>query len=312
MSGSPISKLKSILRRGAYSVLSSPLLAKAIPFNSPPLLILSFPRSGSSWVGKVLSTSRSTAYLREPITQQYIFKHGGRHALVDLKKNRTAYSIYRKLSDAAFQGIPPSHVNVVNNYHDFAYPQRKAKRLLIKEVNPRAISFYCSTYKPTVLLLLRHPAAVALSFYRLGWLESADVQVDTANPSASAWEKFGHAYGSIMQNAIETLKADGHHEIVVYRHLAENPRENFRNLFGALELELPEDYDAVIDRYCYSAKETTSRAEIERTSRNMIFKWRQELTDQQITDLRKGFLQSKMEYYRDAADWEPLDHGANS
>jgi hypothetical protein len=283
-----------------------------MPFNNPPLLILSYPRSGSSWVGRVLATSSSVAYLREPITQQYIFKHGGRFALVDLNSNPLARSIYRKLGDEVFNGIPPQHPDVVNDLGDYVYPRRQGKRIMIKEVNPRAVSFYCDRYKTQVLLLLRHPAAVALSFYRLGWLDSSDAQMETNNPNASIWEQFGYAYGAVMHNAIHTLQNQGGHTVMLYRQLAENPHQEFKDLFASLELEKPANFDAIINRYCYAVKDTTPREEIERTSKTMVFKWKDELTDRQISDLRTGFLQSKIEYYRDAVDWEPLDHGANS
>lgn len=312
MSGNTRKMFRSLIVSGAYAILRSKLLVESAPFNGPPILILSYPRSGSSWVGKILSTSPTTAYLREPITQQYIFKHGGRFALIDIQNNPKALSIYQKLSDEAFRGIPPRHPEVINNLRDFAYPQRKGKRILIKEVNPRAVHFYYDRYRPKVVLLLRHPAAIALSFYQLGWLDSSDVQMDTGNPKANAWEKFGYAYGTILHNAIEYLKSNGDHEIVVYRHLAEDPYNEYKKLFKKLDLKVPVNYDAVISKYCYSSKQSVPRAEIERTSRNMVFKWKEELSDKQIDDLYTGFLKSKLEYYRDAKEWDPSDSGANS
>ena len=297
---------------GAFLFLRNRIVSNFLPFKTPPILILSYPRSGSSWIGKVLSTSPSAAYLREPITQPYMFKYGGKHALVDINQDLFASSIYRKLSDEAFFGIPSRHTNVVNSLRDFLYPQRKNKRILIKEVNPKAIGFYCNIYKPKVLFLLRHPAAIALSFYRLGWLESPDVQMETDNPAATAWEKFGFAYGKVMNNAIEFLKVYGNHKIVIYKTIAETPHVGFKELFQALDLEIPQTYDDVIKKYCYSSKEIKERGEIERTSRNMIFKWHDKLTVQQISELRVGLLKSQLEYYRGEKDWAPEDGGSYS
>lgn len=311
MPGNARNIVRSIAAHGLLPILRSRFLAQLAPFETPPILILSFPRSGSSWVGKILSTSENVAYLREPITQQYIFEHGGRFALIDINKSASARTIYQKLSDEAFRGIPPKHSMVVNNWRDFAYPSRKGKRILIKEVNPRAARFYCEHYKPKVILLLRHPAAIALSFYQLGWLESSDVQLPTDNPNASSWEKFGYAYGTIMHEAIKTLEADGVHQVVVYRHLAEDPYNQYKKLFQALQLELPVNFDAIIGKYGYSSKRTL-RGEMERTSRNIVFRWKEELTDRQISELQSGFMKSKMEYYRDPIEWAPDDDGAHS
>ena len=55
-----------------WSTLSrSRLLGRLFPFRKPAILLLSYPRSGSSWAGKVLGLSPDVAYLREPINQGY-------------------------------------------------------------------------------------------------------------------------------------------------------------------------------------------------------------------------------------------------
>jgi hypothetical protein len=162
-----------------------------------------------------------------------------------------------------------------------------------------------------MILLLRHPAAVALSFHQLGWLTSADVQSETGNPTDNAWHKFGYTYGTLMHDSIETLKEYGNHEIVIYRNLAADPETEFRKLFTALDLQIPADYKNVIQKYCYSTKIIEQRGEVERTSRQMIYKWRNELSARQILDLKAGFLRSKLEYYRDDSDWTLSDAAPN-
>jgi hypothetical protein len=305
-------KLKTILRKSIYLLGINRVVANVLPFQRPPLLILSYPRSGSSWIGKVLSTSPSVAYLREPVTQPYMFRHGGKHALVDLAHDPQAYQIYRKLGDEAFGGFPSWHPNVINNIDDFRFSNRRTKRLLIKEVNPKVTRFYCHRYKPKAVLILRHPAAIALSFYQLGWLNSPDVQLENDNPKANEWETFGYSYGSVMHHAIEELKGYGNYEIVVYRHLAEDPTNNFKNLFKSLGLDLPKNYDDIIKKYCFSPKQSVEKSDIERTSRNLVFKWYEELTSQQVESIRCGLFDSPLEYFREENYWVPSNQAHNS
>ena len=196
---------KKIGIKGQYSVAKNKFLLKIFPFKSPTILLLSYPRGGSSWIGRVLSTSDSVAYLREPITQTYLMEKGGKNTLIDINKNSHAASIYQELGDNFFQGIPAKNPNIVNQISDFSIFKRSQKQLLIKEVNPKATEFYCQRYNPIIILILRHPAAVASSFSRQGWLNSPDTQLDTGNPGASIWEKFGYAYGSSLNSALETL-----------------------------------------------------------------------------------------------------------
>lgn len=295
-------RLKNIGLVGAHYFLRTRFVAKSLPFKYPPILLLSYPRSGSSWIGMVLSASESVAYLREPITQPYLKEHGGKYALVDINNDKLAASIYRKLSNEAFSGLPSMHPQVVNNLRDFVF-KRSRRHLLIKEVNPKAIRFYLTQYNPKVVLILRHPAAVALSFSQQGWLDSLDTQLDTGTPEANVWEKFGYAYGLSMKYALEVLKDYTDYEVIMYENLAECPKDQFKKIFELLTLEVPEDYEGVIQKYCYSRKSVQKASQTERVSSEMVYKWHKELSRQEILSVRKGFSLSALDYYSDAADW---------
>ena len=278
-------------------------VASLFPFKSPPILLLSYPRSGSSWIGKVLSTSASAAYLSEPITKPYLTQRGGKYALVDVNSDASALSVYRELGDEAFRGIPSTHPHVVDDLHDFSIFRRSRRRVLIKEVNPNAAELYCRRYSPTVLLLLRHPAAVASSFSQCGWLGAPDNQLDTGDADAGVWEKFGHAYGSSMKHALAILKTHTDHGVIEYEDVALDPETRFEKLFRLLALEIPNDYEKVIRTYCYSRKAVENEHQTERMSSDMVYKWRKELSRQEIAWIRKGFILSGLEFYADDADW---------
>jgi len=47
----------------------SKLLALMLRPRQPSTLVLSLPRSGSSWVGETLGSALNALYLREPVTQ---------------------------------------------------------------------------------------------------------------------------------------------------------------------------------------------------------------------------------------------------
>ncbi|MEI8649062.1 hypothetical protein P4S73_16155 [Paraglaciecola sp. Hal342] len=83
-------------------------------FSRPSILLLSYPRSGSSWAGKVLATSKQLAYLREPVTQPYLKRFGGEQAVFKAEECHQDISIYKKLADDAFAGLPCLHKGVVD------------------------------------------------------------------------------------------------------------------------------------------------------------------------------------------------------
>src|SRR5262245_30987828 len=56
----------------ANFVRVSRFVAHSIPSVFPPILVISIPRSGSSWLGDSLGISSNALYLREPITQKHL------------------------------------------------------------------------------------------------------------------------------------------------------------------------------------------------------------------------------------------------
>jgi Sulfotransferase domain len=303
-----LKKIKQILRsieiEGAYYCSRNKLLAKLFPFKSPAILLLSYPRSGSSWIGDILSKSKSVAYLLEPITQAYLTAREGNYTLVDIDNDPIAYSLYKELSDNTFQGVPPD-IRTLPNFRHFCLFKRRTRHLLIKEVNPKAAGLYCQHYQPKILFILRHPAAVALSFARQGWLESPDAQLDTGDPDASVWEKFGHAYGSAIKGALSIIQNRCDCDIIFYEDLVRDPEEQFKGLFQSLDLDMPPDYQELIQNYCYSQKLVENNYQTYRISKDSLYKWCKELSISDITSLRKGFEISGLEFYSNNVDWCP-------
>ncbi|MDF5710779.1 MAG: sulfotransferase domain-containing protein [Nostoc sp. S4] len=297
--------LKTIELTEAYYCSRNKFVASLLPFKSPTILLLSYPRSGSSWIGEILAKSESVTYLREPITQPYLKAKEGKYTLIDIDNNPLAYSIYRELSDKAFRGRPHPYPDVINNIHHFSLLQRRTRHLLIKEVNPKAAGFYCQRYCPKILFILRHPAAVALSFARQGWLESPDTQLDTGDLNASVWEKFGYAYGSTIKYALDIIQKNCAHEIILYENLALYPQEQFRRLFQLLELDIPKNYEEIVQNYCYSENIFQDNYQTRRISKHVAYKWCEQLSNQEIALIRKGFTISGLRFYSDDAEWLP-------
>lgn len=86
-------------------LLKSKLLARLLPSRSPPLLLPSFPRSGSSWAGTLLFQSPDVAYLREPINSAFRIHYAS--SLVDIEEDSAARRLYTEFSNAAFMGALP-------------------------------------------------------------------------------------------------------------------------------------------------------------------------------------------------------------
>lgn len=283
-------------------VLRNRLVTRLFAYRQPTVLLLSYPRSGSSWAGAILSQSKDLTYLFEPVTRPYQ-KYQAGYAMADLS-DPAIYRNYKKYSQEAFGGMPPKHLDSSEKQEDFSLFGRKHRQLLIKEVNPRATELFCKLFQPTILFLIRHPASVALSFWERGWLNSLDVQKYAVDFEGDDWEKFGFAYGIAMQTALKTIqKFSLSHEILVYENLANDPYTEFRQVYEYLRVEVPGNYDDIINEYCFSGT-ATQGYETRRISSMMIEKWKDKLSPEAIAKLQKGYLHSGFEYYRSNRDWE--------
>ena len=119
----------------------------------PNILILSNPRSGSSWLGSAIANSPIVDYRREPILQ---------HRL-------------GRVSDAfgASSGLTLEEKHDLTASVTAAFADRQRPTVIVKEVTPLLIDDLLRDVDPQVLYVRRHPLAMAQSHLGLGWPPSA-------------------------------------------------------------------------------------------------------------------------------------------
>ena len=265
----------------------SRLLSRIYTFKQPSILLLSYPRCGSSWIGNILSFSPDIAYLREPVNQAYQKRYMD-WAVIDPFRDRTTLTRYTRLADQAFAGIPPMNVpGVMDNSDDFSLSGRSRKTLMIKEVNPLAGGFYASRYSPKILFLIRHPAAVADSFERMGWLKGQ-------------FEEFGYSYASVISRAIEDI-SKGWSRVILFEDIAANPEKRFDNLFDSLDVRPPIEFKKVVTQFSDHARDNQDPYSIRRVSQDEVNKWQRNLNSSQIDAVMTGYLRSNLKYYTDSS-----------
>lgn len=253
-----------------------------------PILILSNPRSGSSWVGETLGRAANAMYLREPITQSYL--NNGKNFIFKIDPDDPD-KLYKHFADFSFRGYPcfPDAPYVVRYPAQWNLLKRKYRRLVIKEVNPLACEYFLKRYSPIVILLIRHPAAVALSHRKFGW-----------------WKQIGEEEGDKiafrLRAALDSLKTYNDYVVIRYEELCAEPLEIFRNLFEFSGLEWDENIEKVI-------REKTSHGDKEkvystsRDSRSMIRAWEGQLSDMEINNLKKGYQAYDLPWYQAEEEW---------
>lgn len=292
----------------------SMLLARTLPTGSRPLLIVSLPRSGSSWVGKTLGRAGNALYLREPISQSHLARNKRRGVVFSLDE-RSPPPGYAAWAQTAFAGVPAFPPNVVTFPGQWRLAGRGRRRLVVKEVNPLALEWLLRHHRPKVIYLLRHPAAVAASFARLGWLnEERDPSVEQRfsaarlgfDPAAlgrfaeSGWAEHGALQALVMERALRSLVGYEDHLVVQYEDICAAPLDEFRRLFefGGL------DWSPAVEQAIVSETQLPDHNRYEtystyRSSGAMIDCWKADVPAQALAELKEAFLSFRPSYYSD-------------
>jgi hypothetical protein len=274
----------------------SRFVAETLKPQAPPLLILSMPRSGSSWVGETLGRAQNALYLLEPMNlscNAYFHQVGHEPKAVFEVDSSVASEVFARAARKAFSGLPAFPRLVVRFPDQWDLFSRQVRRLVIKEVNPMACEWLVERYQARVILLVRHPAAVALSYANLGWLHRPIPR------------KFGEFQGAAQRAALDGLMAHPEHAFVTYEDLCADPTGVFRSLHGFAEMTWDSKTESYI-RGRSSGQDPAGRCNpygTLRDSRSMIRAWVGQLSTEELENLRAGYSSFDLPWYRAAEDW---------
>jgi hypothetical protein len=287
--------LRTLTKQPGLALLRTPMLgdfiAKVVaPVPAPPILVVSLPRCGSSWVGKVLGSSESALYLREPITQTYLNALGpGTPAVFEPASCKDLKS-YDRSASLAFRGVPQFDGKIVHYPSQWTLLDRKRKRLVIKEVNPLAIERWWRAFRPHVIFLVRHPVAVGRSYQALGWMQSG-------------WTQRGE-WQAEVQNLTMSFLRQIDHAVVRYEDLCDDPIGEFGKIFEYCQLEMSPAVRREIERSSSAESDyVPGRYDTVRDSRQMRERWRDEVDPIDIASVRHGYLAKQPYFYTSASDW---------
>jgi hypothetical protein len=252
---------------------------------------MSLPRSGSSWVGESLGCAGDAAYLREPVTQSDPRFH--RMGTVFELDSPEILRRYAELADRAFAGCPSFPADVIRFPEQWALRGRRSRRVLVKEVNPLACEWYADRYALRLVLLVRHPVAVALSVKRKGWLPLED---------ASSWADFGEFQGRALRRAHDSLGLFQASTAVRYEDLCAGPLATFRRLYEFAGLtwgEGPERFVAARTQ----GEDQSNTWHTSRDTRRMPGSWRGQAPAPLVSALRARFAAFDLPWYRGEDEW---------
>jgi hypothetical protein len=153
------------------------------PARAYPILVTGSPRSGTTFVGRMLALSPDVHYIHEPFHPRFgpevtaaRFRRfytylGDGSADVVLKPLARTMALHYDLGPALRRARRPADARrAVRQWHEFNRARWRGARPLVKD--PAALfssEWLADTFELKVIVMIRHPAAVAASYKRLGW-----------------------------------------------------------------------------------------------------------------------------------------------
>ena len=297
-----------------------------------PILVTGAHRSGTTWVGKMLAADPHVAYISEPLNVWHrpgVMRAATTQWYTYICKDNEAQYLSALRETLAFQYHPFLEFKSLRSVKDllrmfrdwwtFSRGRVFSQDPLIKD--PVAVfssEWFADTLDCQVVIVVRHPAAVASSLMRLGWnfdfsdllnqpllmrdwlddfREDMEIMI---NSEADVISQSSLLWRMVYQVSADLKKRFPEYLIVRHEDISLDPLGEFNQLFDALEL----DYSQKVQQTVINSSSVGNPKEISRQavhsievdSRANLENWKQRLSpadidrvDQLTSDVAKNF-----------------------
>jgi len=303
-----------------------------------PILVTGSHRSGSTWVGRMLASSRTVRYLHEPFNPKAFtpevcgvrfereFTHVCRENAEPYRTGLEACLRPRLLApwDSTATGSSPAAVvHRLRRLGRGALERLLDTRLLMKD--PHAVfaaDWLAESFDMDVVVLIRHPAAFAGSIKKAGWwfdfqqlLDQPLLMKRHLAGFRSEIERMTSHPGDLVDQAILLWNViyhvvagyrDSHPDWIFARHedLSVDAVSAFGELFRRLGLEYTARARRTVADFSSASnpRERHAESEIRRDSRSNIRNWEERLTVEEIERVRDRTREVAAVFYGEK-DW---------
>jgi hypothetical protein len=286
-----------------------------------PILVTGAHRSGTTWVGKMLSADRSTAYISEPLNvlhRRGVYRADVKHWYEYItEENEEKYlPAFRELFNFRYHLF--SELGSLRSQKDFMRMGRDlsvfmkgkllGQRALLKD--PFAVfstPWFAQKLDCQVVITIRHPGGFASSLKRLNWpfdfrdlldqpmlmrdhleQDRADMEAmqadDIVGQSALLWR-------IIYRSVHTTRELFPHFKVVRHEDLSLDPVAGYKSLYDSLGLTFDDKVrDTILNSSSSENPTELSKKKVHSVkldSRANMNNWKKRLTSEEITRIRK-------------------------
>jgi len=283
--------------------------------NNKPILLTSLPRSGSTWVLKVLSSAPGIVSFFEP---DHLDMAGlGTNGMHPYIRGNDPDEGYFNLYNRIFKGRPYRpftfsqgyFLHYLNAFQSFL-PNRT---VLVKSVYSLPnIEWISNNFSPTVVILLRNPFSVVHSIHRKfpsarlkDLLPQEKLMQDYLEPykktlqsADSIYEILASKIGAYYKIIEESSKNHPEWIILTHEELCEETFDGYKRLFDKLGLCWQNNtYDLI--KILNKPKQSDDIKHVNRDLREEINKWQTQLSPEEIKVIWRYYSAFNCSYYSD-------------
>ena len=309
-----------------------------------PVLVTGSPRSGTTWVGRILTTSSQLYYIHEPFNPD--FRPGAGICNVKFNHHQTYitpaiessyYKPIRQMVKGKYN-LPAGMLGcksiadikkVWSQRREFQEYRRRHMLPLIKDpIALMSAGWMGSRFDMDVIVMIRHPAAFVTSMKRLNWtfeprnwaLSQPMLLGDYLSPLETEMKDVVQSNADMIDRLALLWKViyfvvlkykEVYQDWIYLRHedIARDPLVEFKRLFGRLGLDFTNDARKQIEEH--SNASNPSHAEgaeklLKLNSKKVISQWKNVLTPHEVIRI-KDRVEEVSKYYYSDSDWKMDD-----
>ncbi|HTS16510.1 MAG TPA: sulfotransferase [Verrucomicrobiae bacterium] len=296
-----------------------------------PILVTGAPRSGTTWVGRIIGASPSTGYVQEPFNLvcrpgrcaahfqywfTYICEENEEQYIRPIEQ--TLQFRYQILEELKATRTPWDVARMARDFSQFQSHRIRRCRPLLRD--PQAFfsaEWLAQRFSADVLVLIRHPAAFVGSFKSLRWehpfdhfLKQSLLMRDYLHPFEDEIRKFAEQRQDVVDQAILLWRLihsvilryrETHPEWTFARHrdLSSNPLAQFRTIFERLGLPYGPREEINTRHFCMAEASPDGyiwNSVVRNSAQNMDL-WRTRLTEEEMGRVREKCSDLARQFY---------------
>lgn len=286
---------------------------KMISVNKRPILLTSLPRSGSTWVLKILGYAKEVIPFHEPDHLDFVgIGTNGMHPYI---KQRQYSEEYFNLYYNIFKGNPYKPFSPKKEYLLYKINVIEAfltdKRILVKSVYSLLnTEWIFEHFNPIVVVLLRNPFSTIHSIHRKfpdARLRNLLIQDNLMQDYLSSYKEILQSaktpyeilaanLGAYFKVALSAAKRNPEWIVVTHEQLCVDPYSEFNKLYKKLGLTWSDKIEHLI-RMTNQPKQNDNMMHVWRVLKDEVVKWKKLLTPEEVSQIRNYYRPFENTYY---------------